>query len=78
MKKSILIAGGTGFIGQNLAKRCIKSKLNVTVLSSSKKKLLSKNIKFIRCNISKKRELLKKLKKKKKPQPVNFLRQKIS
>ena len=72
MKKSILIAGGTGFIGQNLTKRCLKNKLSVTILSTSKKKFPSKNIKFIKCDISKKRELLNKLKKKKFDYVVNL------
>jgi nucleoside-diphosphate-sugar epimerase len=64
LKKKILIVGGTGFIGQNLLKRCIESNLNVTILSSSKKKNKVKLYKQIFCDISIRKKLIKKLKNK--------------
>ena len=36
--KSILIAGGTGFIGFHLSKKCIKMNWKVTCISSKKQK----------------------------------------
>jgi len=62
-KIKILIIGGTGFIGYHLAKKCIQIKWNVTSLSTRKaKKIRSlKKIKYIICDISKKRDLKKKL-----------------
>tara|TARA_B110000003_G_scaffold272312_1_gene307944 strand:+ start:1040 stop:1948 length:909 start_codon:yes stop_codon:yes gene_type:complete len=64
LKNKILIVGGTGFMGQNLLKRCIKDNLNITVLSSSRKKIRKKSYKQIFCDISKRKELIKKLKNK--------------
>ncbi len=60
MKKKILIVGGTGFLGEYLQKKCLLKNFEVTVLSSSKKKP-KKKIKQLFCDISKKKELLKKL-----------------
>ena len=36
MKKTILIAGGTGFIGYHLAKRALKKKNSVSKISQKK------------------------------------------
>lgn len=41
-KNTILIIGGTGFIGYNLAKKCIKKNLSVFSLSTSKPKKIRK------------------------------------
>jgi len=51
--KNILIIGGTGFIGFNLAKNCLKRGLNVFSLSTSKPKRLKKlnKVKYIIGNI---------------------------
>ena len=61
MSKSILITGGTGFIGYHLAKKCLKKGWNVTSLSSSypKKRVRLKNVSYLICDISKKSELKK-------------------
>ena len=57
--KNILISGGTGFIGFHLARKCLKKGWNVTSLSTKypdKKKKL-KNVMYLICDISKKKEL---------------------
>ncbi len=63
IKKKILITGGTGFIGYHLAKKCLSLNWSVTSLStnkpSNKRKL--KKVKYKICDISKKKELYKKL-----------------
>mgnify|MGYP001201533324 CR=1 FL=1 len=63
-KKKILISGGTGFIGYHLAKRCLKLKWSVTSLSTKKPKKLRKlkQVRYIICDISNKKELKKKIK----------------
>ena len=61
--KSILVVGGTGFIGYSLIKSCLKKKLKVTCVSSKKtqfKKLFPK-VNFIVCDIRNKKLLRKKL-----------------
>ena len=61
--KSILVVGGTGFIGYNLIKSCLKKNLKVTCVSSKKpqfKKLFPK-VYFIVCDIRNKKLLRKKL-----------------
>ena len=64
MKKNrILIAGGTGFIGYHLAKKCLALNWLVDSISSKsplKKRKLSK-VKYIRFDISKKKNLIKNL-----------------
>ena len=64
MNKSILITGGTGFIGFHLAKRCLNLKWSVTSLSTSNppKKRRLKGVKYKLCDISNKNKLLKKIK----------------
>ena len=64
MKKTILIAGGSGFIGYHLAKKALKKKYLVSIISTKKpsKKRQLKKIKYIYCDITKKNQLKKKLK----------------
>tara|TARA_Y200000002_G_C22479643_1_gene578194 strand:- start:142 stop:600 length:459 start_codon:yes stop_codon:yes gene_type:complete len=64
LNKSILIAGGTGFIGFHLAKKCLNLKWSVTSLSTSipPKKRRLKKVKYKLCDISNKKKLLKKIK----------------
>ena len=66
MKTKILICGGTGFIGKNLAIKLSKNKnYIITLLSRSKlsKNFFKKNINFIKCDITNKKNLEKKVKK---------------
>ena len=63
MKKRILIAGGTGFIGTHLAKKCID--LNWKVTCIYKKKLIRKKIqgvKYVKCDLSINKNIEKKIK----------------
>jgi nucleoside-diphosphate-sugar epimerase len=67
MNNKILIVGGTGFIGYHLAKKCLSKNMQVTSLSVNKPKksrYLNK-IKYLQCKIENKKELIRKLKKKK-------------
>ncbi len=68
MKKKIqlLIAGGTGFIGYHLAKKAISKGWIVTSLSTKKPKRLRrlKKVKYIICDLNKKKKLKTILKKK--------------
>jgi nucleoside-diphosphate-sugar epimerase len=51
---SILVIGGSGFIGINLVQRLLKLGAKVTCLSLNKKKLLShKNLKYVSCDYTK-------------------------
>ena len=62
--RSILIVGGTGFVGYHLAKKSLKKGWKVTSISSNRPKkirYLSK-VKYIICDITKKNILKKKLK----------------
>lgn len=63
IKKKILITGGTGFIGYHLAKKCLSLNWSVTSLSTNKpsKKRKLKKVKYKICDISKKKDLFKKL-----------------
>ena len=62
-KKSILIVGGTGFIGYNIAKKLINN-YNISSISkhSPKKIRKIKNIKYLYCDISNKKKLKKVIK----------------
>ena len=63
-KKSILIAGGTGFIGYHLSKKALKKKYLVSVISTKKpaKQRKLNRVKYIICDISNKNQLQKKVK----------------
>ena len=64
MRKSILIIGGTGFLGYHLAKKCLKKKWKVTSVSTHKPKkirFLSK-VKYLIFDIAKKELINKNLK----------------
>ena len=62
-KNKILIVGGTGFIGYNLSKACVKKNWLVTSVSSSKprKDRKIKKVKYILCDISKIDQIKKKI-----------------
>jgi len=62
---SILVVGGTGFIGTNLVKKLLKLGAKVTCLSLKKKKkiLFHKNLKYIFCDYTKFNLLKKRLNK---------------
>jgi len=65
LKNNILIVGGTGFIGYHLAKKSLKRGWQVTSVSSKpprKKRYLAK-VKYILCDITKKRSLRKNIRK---------------
>ena len=66
MIKKILIVGGTGFIGYHLAKRCIKEGWDVHSISTRRPRALRfiSKVKYIKCDITKKKKLEKKLHKK--------------
>jgi nucleoside-diphosphate-sugar epimerase len=63
LKKKILIIGGTGFLGFNLASECLKKNWLVSSVSlkrPSKARFLKK-VKYILCDISQKKKFKKKL-----------------
>jgi len=62
-KYKILIVGGTGFIGFNLAKKCIYKKWLVTCISKNrpKKNQKIKKVKYLQLNILNKKKLSQKL-----------------
>ena len=59
--KKILVAGGTGFIGQYLIKKCLKKNMLTYSLSSSsvKKKNKIKNVNYLKIDIRNKKNLYK-------------------
>ena len=61
MKKNILIIGGTGFIGKNLILSFKNKNFNIFSLSKSSNLQLfkDKNIKQIKCDITKKKDIEK-------------------
>ena len=70
LKNNILIVGGTGFIGYHLAKKSLKKGWQVTSISSKpprKKRYLAK-VKYILCDITKKKSLKKNIQK-----PFNYV-----
>ena len=75
MKKNILIVGGLGFLGVNLVLSLYKSKRFNLIISSRKKKKISKikkNISFIKCDFSNAKTLKKKFRNKKIDIVINF------
>ena len=62
MKKNILIAGGTGFIGFHLIRK-LKKDFNIISISSNRPKKIRKiaGINYIKCDIIKKKSLINKL-----------------
>ena len=69
-KKSILIVGGTGFIGYHLAKRSLKKGWQVTSISSNSPKKIRylPKVNYIRCDITNKKLLRKSIRK-----PFNYV-----
>ena len=65
LKKKILIIGGTGFIGYHLARRSLQKEWKVTSISTKLPKRVRylKKVKYIICDITKKKLLEKKIKK---------------
>ena len=61
-KKTVLITGGTGFVGTNLIKKCKKKRWNVISLSLNRQNKI-KGIKEIKINVSNRSLLFKKLNK---------------
>tara|TARA_Y100001970_G_scaffold19204_1_gene21490 strand:- start:3544 stop:4449 length:906 start_codon:yes stop_codon:yes gene_type:complete len=73
MKDSILVLGGSGFIGQHFINLALKKNYNVTLLSLNKKKYnYIKKIKYIYCDISNFNQLKKKIKNKNFDYIINF------
>ena len=70
----LLIVGGTGFLGYHLANRCIKKGWSVTSLSTNSPVSIRKvkKVKYILCDITKKKNIKKKLSKIKFDYVVNF------
>lgn len=63
MRKTILICGGTGFLGYHLAKKAIKKKLKVISISKNDppKNRILKNVKYIKVDICHLKDIKKKL-----------------
>ena len=58
---NILITGGNGFLGSNLAKKFLEQGQNVNIIDLRKNKFSIKNnkVKFIRCDLTKMNSLNK-------------------
>ena len=65
LKKNILIVGGTGFIGYHLAKKALKKGWQVTSISSKPPKKIRylPRVKYILCDITKKKSLKRNIQK---------------
>ena len=65
IKKKILIAGGTGFIGYHAAKKFLELGYEVTSLSTKKpkKERFLKKVIYLICDLTKKKHLSKKINK---------------
>ena len=63
MKETILIAGGTGFLGYHFAKKAVKEKFRVISISQHEpsKKRTVKNVKYIKVDVCNLKELKKKI-----------------
>ena len=63
MKKTILITGGTGFLGYHLAKKALEKKFKVISISKNNppKNRILKNVKYIKINICDLKNVEKKL-----------------
>ncbi len=66
MKKKILIVGGTGFLGYHVSKKCVQKGWKVTSISLNKplKKRYLSNVRYIKLDITKKKQLKNKIKEK--------------
>ena len=60
-KKKLLILGASGFIGKNLAIFFSKKKDFQVTGTYFHKKTFIKNVKVVQCNLTKKKEILKKM-----------------
>ena len=63
MKKKILIAGGSGYLGEKLALKCLSNDMHVDCIYEKTKGYI-KDINYIKCDLTNKASLKKKLKKK--------------
>ena len=63
MKKKILIVGGSGFLGFHLCKLCVRKGFQTYSVSTKKPRVdrKIKKVKYILCDISKKKQIEKKL-----------------
>jgi nucleoside-diphosphate-sugar epimerase len=63
LRKTILISGGTGFLGYHLAKKALKKKLKVISISKNDppKNRILKNVKYIKVNVCHLKDIKKKL-----------------
>lgn len=62
MKKTILIAGGSGYIGEKLALKCLSNGMNVDCVYKKNKGKI-KYVNYIKCDLTNKALLKKKIKK---------------